>query len=502
MFIGLDLGTSAVKAVAFRDHAVVASATAALEVVSPKPGWSEQDPAAWIAACREVLRELCAHLGSAASDILGIGLSGQMHGAVFLGADRKPLRNCILWNDSRSAAECAELSRRAPSIAQTAGIPPLPGFTAPKIMWLKRHEPEVYAALRHILLPKDYVGLWLHGGLETDRSDAAGTLWLDQEAGAWDVGLCSASDCDIAWLPPVHAGTEEVGAVRSTAAEQTGLPAGIPVFAGGGDAATGAVSVGATQPGRGFISLGTSGQLFLCTDQHRPNPDKYVHAFAHTLPDGFYQMAAMLNGARPLAWLAGILGCSVKDLVEEAVRASPARAPLCLPYLTGERSPHGDPDIRGAFYGLEDTAGRAELAYAVLEAVAFSMADATESFGDSLDDAPHLLAIGGGTRSDALLQLIADVTRRTLGRGKSAEAGPSVGAALLAAAGAGAIELTDLARSPDVETWFEPSDPSPEIFERLDRYRELYRCLKQMPASSAAASASRAKPTMPAARRT
>ena len=481
MFIGLDLGTSAVKVVAVRDGAVLSSSSVELEVVSPQAGWSEQDPSDWISACRSALRQLCSQLGTSIAAVRGIGLSGQMHGAVLLGADREPLRNCILWNDSRSAAQCEELLRRAPSIAQTAGIPPLPGFTAPKVMWLKVAEPKAYTALRHILLPKDYVGLWLHGELATDRSDAAGTLWLDQEAGAWDAGLCAASDCSVDWLPKVHAGTDQVGVLLPQTADETGLPAGIPVFAGGGDAATGAVSVGATKPGRGFISLGTSGQLFLCTDRHRPNPEKYVHAFAHTLPDSFYQMVAMLNGARPLAWLSGIFRCSVAELVEEARKASPARSPLCLPYLTGERSPHGDPDIRGAFYGLEDSAGRAEMAYAVLEAVAFSMADATESFGESLDAAPHLLAIGGGSRSDALLQLIADATGRRLGRGKGAEAGPSMGAAMLAAAGSGEIAVSDLARSPEVERWFEPSAPSVELADRLGRYRALYRCLKQMP---------------------
>ncbi|WP_425037990.1 xylulokinase [Primorskyibacter sp. S187A] len=475
MFLGIDLGTSAVKVIAWDGEDIRAQASVGLTVSSPHPGWSEQDPGSWITATAQAVADVAQQIDPAG--IKGIGLSGQMHGATLLGADHQILRPCILWNDSRSAADCATLSERAPQIAQVAGVPPMPGFTAPKIMWLKRAQPETYAALRHILLPKDYVGLWLHGALATDRSDGSGTLWLDAQTGDWDPSLCAASDTDMDWLPKVYAGTDEVGQLRAEAAAQIGLPAGIPIYAGGGDAATGAVSVGAVAPGRGFISLGTSGQAFLCTDAHRPNPAQMVHAFAHTLPGGHYQMSCLLNGARPLAWMAEVLGCEAGDVVTAAQEANIARAPTCLPYLTGERSPHGDPTIRGAFIGLEDSTGRAEMAYAVMEAVAFSMADATDSFGGSLDAAPYLLAVGGGTRSDALLQMIADATGRRLGRADGAEAGPALGAALLAARGAGAVDDTRLATMPDVTTWFEPAARSETSLRRQERFRASYRAL-------------------------
>ncbi|MCH2163779.1 MAG: xylulokinase [Marinovum sp.] len=477
MFLGIDLGTSAVKVVAWSadKDAVASQASASQSVSSPAPGWSEQDPADWIKACRDALKSVVGQID--ASNVKGIGLSGQMHGATLLNAAHAPLRPCILWNDSRSTQQCQVLSERAPDIAHRAGVPPLPGFTAPKLMWLKDAEPGVYAEVAHVLLPKDYLGLWLHGECATDRSDAAGTLWLDQARGDWSDSLCAASDTDPSWLPPVFAGTDIVGALRADVAADIGLTAGIPICAGGGDAATGAVSVGAVAPGRGFISLGTSGQLFLCTQDHQPNPECFVHAFAHTLAGAHFQMAAMLNGARPLAWLAEVFGGDVVDVVALAGQADPARAPTCLPYFTGERSPHGDPDIRGAFIGLEDSTRKPDFAYAVLEAIAFSMADATDSFGGSLNAAPHLLAIGGGTRSDALLKMIADATGQRLGRAAAAEAGPALGAALLAARGLDAISDARLGEAPEVSTWFEPSERSELLRTRQERFRAGYRAL-------------------------
>lgn len=480
LFMGIDLGSSAVKVAAAQGHTVVVQSSAELTIHSPHSGWSEQDPHDWIAAAAYACRRVVEQLGSDADRIAGIGLSGQMHGATVLDADQRPLRPCILWNDSRSAPQCQTLEERFPELAMRAGVPPMPGFTAPKILWLAENEPELHRRIRHVLLPKDYLGLWLHGELATDRSDAAGTLWLDEAKGDWDRELCEISATDPAWLPPVFAGTEAVGALKPDAASACGLTPGLPVFAGGGDAATGAVSIGAIQPGRSFVSLGTSGQLFLCTDEYRPNPGRMVHAFAHTLAARHYQMACMLNGARPLAWYANILGCSVAELVATAAQADRARAPIFLPYLTGERSPHADPYIRGAFFSLEDATSRAEMAYSVMEAIAFTFADAAESFGKTLDAAPHLLAVGGGTRSQALLQLIADTTGRRIGRSDGAEAGPALGAALLAAVGAGAMAEAELARSPDVTLWLEPGEEDALIRRRLSRYRALYEALEPL----------------------
>ncbi|MDJ0820578.1 MAG: xylulokinase [Paracoccaceae bacterium] len=471
MYLGIDLGTSAIKLVVLRDGAVFAQAGAALSVSSPQPGWSEQAPGDWWQA----LRTACAQLDL--NGIRAVGLSGQMHGAVLLGEGHEVLRPCILWNDNRSAGAAEKMQARCPDVSQRAGVLPLPGFTAPKLTWLRAEEPENWRQVRNILLPKDYIGLRLHGGLATDRSDAAGTLWLNQATRGWDDALCAASDTDPDWLPPLFDGSDVVGQVTPGAADALGLPPGIPVVAGGGDAATGALSVGAVTPGVGFISLGTSGQLFVCSDGYQPNPDEFVHAFAHTLPNRWYQMAAMLNGARPLAWFAGVLGCDVATLLSRAEGADATRVPLFLPFLTGERSPHGDPDIRATFYGLDDATGTDAMCRAVVEAVAFSMADACQSFGATLDGDQPLLAIGGGARSDLVLQSIADATGQVLVRAEGAEAGPACGAALLAQHAVEGGRIEDVFKRPSTGQVFEPTD-QPALMQRLHRYRALYQALR------------------------
>ena len=477
MFLGIDIGTSAVKVICTDGTTIHASATADLTVQSPHPGWSEQEPQAWWSATCAALAEVGAAMSL--DQVAAVGLSGQMHGAVLLDAAQRVLRPAILWNDSRSTEDCGRLQGALPEIGSVAGVLPLPGFTAPKLMWVAREEPEVHAQIAHILLPKDYIGLRLHGALATDRSDAAGTLWLDQAARDWSPAVAKASAIDLAWLPRLADGHEVVGQITAAAAAETGLPAGIPVVAGGGDAATGAVSLGATEAGRGFISLGTSGQLFVAGDAYHPNPAKFVHAFAHTVPDRWYQMAAMLNGARPIAWLAGQLQISAGEVVTLAESADPNRVPIFLPYLTGERSPHGDPHIRAGFFGLEDTTSRAAICRAVIEAVAFTFADAVDSFGDTIDGLPHLSAIGGGSKSPFLLQLIANTSGQRIGRTVGSDAGPAMGAARLAACGTGAMSLSDLGQQPEVADWFDPAR-SAVLDDRLERYRALYQALKPL----------------------
>lgn len=477
MYLGIDIGTSAVKVVCTDGMTLLGSASASLQTSSPQSGWSEQDPELWWRATCAALAELRQHLDLKA--VGAVGLSGQMHGAVLLDDQLRPIRTAILWNDSRATDECNGLQKEQPDIGEIAGILPLPGFTAPKVMWVQRHEPANYAKIAHILLPKDYVGLRLHGQLATDTSDAAGTLWLDQAARTWDARIAEASATLPDWLPPLHAGHEIVGEVSAQAAEETGLNPGTPVVGGGGDAATGAVSLGATEPGRGFISLGTSGQLFVADRTYRPNPGLYVHSYAHTLPDRWYQMAAMLNGARPISWIGGQLGLSAAEVVALAETAAGDRVPIFLPYLTGERSPHGDPHIRAGFFGLEDATTRAEICRAVVEAVAFCFADAAESFGDTLPLLTELAAIGGGSRSDLLLRLIASVLDKPIERSEGADSGPAVGAARLAACGVGALTVGDLAEQPEKADRFEP-EMLPDLSERLARFRALYGALRDL----------------------
>lgn len=475
--IGLDLGTSAAKCVIVSKGHILGSATTAIDVLNPQPGWSEQDPAAWLLAARRSVREAVSNSGIAAEDIVAIGLSGQMHGAVALDHSGTPLRPAILWNDNRSVAECSALATALPNIGDVAGIGPMPGFTAPKLMWMRHHEPELYGAIQTVMLPKDYLALWLSGNISTDLSDAAGTMWLDQRERRWSVELAEASGIEMAWLPSLYNGFEQIGCLREVVADELGLPKDIAVMAGGGDAATGSLSMGAAKAGRCLMSLGTSGQLLVVDDCYKPKPKKFVHAFCHTLPDTWFRMAAMLNGARPLAWFAQVLGNSVEEMLALSTEADPERIPLFLPYLTGERSPHGDPNIRGCFYGLEDASGAAEMSRAVVEAVAFSMGDAAESFGVGFAPDSPVPVIGGGSRSDIVLQALADVLGQPVARSEAGEGGAAFGAALLAEVGRGIRSIEALSFEPPVSFVVAP-EGNVALLQRFARYRSLYNALK------------------------
>jgi len=477
MYLGLDLGTSAVKlCVLGADGQVLATQSQPLTVQHPFHGASEQDCAAWWTATHTAIRAVSPDIRKS---IRAIGLSGQMHGAVLLDAQHQPLRPAILWNDARASKECARMLAADPNAADLAGVVPMPGFTAPKLLWLSRHEPDCHARIAHVLLPKDYIGYRLHGGFVTDPADAAGTSWFDQSARRWSDRLCAQSATNLAWLPKVMHGTEVAGHLLPDVAVALGLPAGIPVAAGAGDAAAGAVGIGAVQAGDGFISLGTSGQLFVTTPDFRPNAQARIHAYAHTVPGLWFQMAAMLNGARPMAWLAELLNRPIADLLAEAQAAPPG--PLFLPYLTGERTPHGDSTIRGGFAGLSEGVSQGSLMRAVVEAIAFTFADAAAALRQTGALPERVLAIGGGTRSDMLMQMIADATGLTLGRSAGADLGPALGAARLASVAVGDKTLSQAATKPPVEHWFTPA-PSPGLDRRLQAYRALYPALKDVQA--------------------
>ncbi|WP_114389738.1 xylulokinase [Notoacmeibacter marinus] len=479
MFLGIDIGTSAVKVVVAPAHGdVVATASAPLPISSPRPLWSEQAPDDWWTATVTACAEARAHAPDAWAKIVAIGLSGQMHGATVLGADRRPLRPAILWNDGRAFAECNVMAENLPGLGQIAGVPAMPGFTAPKILWLRDHEPETYNAIAYILLPKDYVRLQMTGEMATDMADAAGTLWLDEARRQWSDALCEASATDPAWLPALYEGTGESGRLTAEAAEALDLQPGTPVAAGGGDAATGAVGIGAVKDGDAFLSLGTSGQFFIADESYRPDPESYVHAFAHAVPERWFRMGVMLNGASPLAWFSSVAGADIPTLLAEAGQAREDRLPLFLPYLTGERSPHNDPYIRGTFSGLESSTSRGEMARAVIDAIAYCFRDARDSLAAAGGVVDRAMAIGGGTRSDLVLQTLADALGLTLVRTVGAETGPAYGAARLAAVMSGELSLDDLAKKPATEKVFEAKGEQAERHaERHRRYRALYHAL-------------------------
>ena len=480
MFLGIDIGTSGVKVCLIdADGQVTGDATAALSISHPKPGWSEQTPEEWWRAVVSAVRAILDAHPEATRRIGGIGLSGQMHGAVLLDSELEVIRPAILWNDGRSEAQCAEITAMDAGLAEIAGVRPMAGFTAPKLMWLAKHEPEAHARVAHVLLPKDWIGFRLHGGLVSDPSDAAGTFWFDQAEGRWSEALCAATDTNIDWLPEVRAGNAIAGRLHEDAARALGLPVDLPVAAGAGDAAAGGVAVGAIREGQGFISLGTSGQVFLPTATYRAAPEAGVHSFAHTLPGLWFQMAAILNGARPMSWFAEVAQAEIGTLLAEAEAVSLDRLPLFLPYLTGERTPHGDTDIRAGFYGLSNGTGRAEMMRAVIDAIAMSLADATGAIASATALPETMLTLGGGARSDLLLQTIADATGLTLERGEKAEIGPAFGAAVLAASACGAGEIAGLVKRPRVTARFEPSEAGAgRLAPRLEAYRALYQALK------------------------
>ena len=477
MYLGIDVGTSAVKTVLVDgDGAVVADRSEPLALETPRPGWCEQDPEAWWQAVCASVQGLAGADGVDLGAVEAIGLSGQMHGAVCLDADMAVIRPAMLWNDTRSHAEADRLAA-VDDVEEIVGVRPMPGFTATKVMWMRAHEPEAHARIAHVVTPKDHVRWRMTQALGVERSDAAGTCWLDQSAREWSQAMCAASDTDPDWLPPLLDGTDGAGRLSGAAARAMGLRAGVPVAAGAGDAAAGALGVGAVRPGEAFLSLGTSGQVFAVTHGYRAAPGTLVHSFAHALPDTWFQMACLLNGASPLAWWAGACGgASVGDLLAEA-EGAPEGDVLFLPYLVGERTPLNDPYIRGAFYGLAQGVDRGTMTRAVLEGVAYSVCEARDAMARADTTLESLGAIGGGARSDLFLQTVADALEMPLHRYGGAETGAALGAARLARLSQGA-SLDEVATVPPVARTFEPDRAAGERHrERHRRFRTLYRAL-------------------------
>ncbi len=459
------------------DGRIVSASSAALKSSHPEPGWSEQEPDDWCAATAEACANLRQQNAEIWQGVQAIGLSGQMHGAVLLDNRHRPLRPAILWNDGRSQEQCVELNRTLADLETRAGISAMPGFTAPKVMWLKQNEPDIHARISHILLPKDYVRFWLTGELATDMADAAGTLWFDQAERHWSDGLCEATDTRPDWLPGLFEGTQISGTLRGSIADQLGLKDGIPVAAGGGDAAAGALGVGAINEGDAFASLGTSGQLFVVNDNYSPAPDTAVHCYAHCVPGRWFQMAAMLNGASPMAWFANVSDISVETLLAETEQS--AQTLLFLPYLAGERTPHNDASIRGCFYGLSPDTTRADLSRAVVNAIAWTFCDAKRCMEMAGTTLTSIAAIGGGARGNFVLQTMADALNLTIHRYADAEAGPALGAARLAMIADGSHSLEEVAQKPPLETTFEPNAAEKIYHETsLEKWRALYQALK------------------------
>lgn len=468
--VGLDVGTTGVKAVAIRpDGEVVARAERGYPLARPRPGWAEQDPEDWRRAAEAALAAL------AVEDVAGIGLTGQMHGLVALDAQERVLRPAILWNDQRTAAECAEIEERVgfARLVELTGNRALPGFTAPKLLWLRAHEPDVYARIAHVLLPKDYVRLALTGERATDVADASGTLLFDVAARRWSDGVFEALDLPAAWLPPAL----ESPAVAGETAD------GVPVAAGAGDQAAGALGVGAHVPGPASIVLGTSGVVFAALSGFAVDPEARAHVFCHAVPGSWHAMGVMLSAAGSLAWFRDALapGEPYERLIAEAERWSPgAEGLLFLPYLGGERTPHVDPDARGAFAGLSLEHDRGALARAVLEGVAYGLRDSLELLRSLGCEVERGRVSGGGARSALWLGIVASVLGLPLER-TAVEEGAAFGAALLGGVAGGVFaDVPEAVEScVSVRETIEPVPAwEPAYADGYARFRALYPALR------------------------
>ena len=483
MFIGIDVGTSAVKIVLVDEAQVLVGAVEQpLAPRQPRPGWSEDDAEAWWAATEAGLDRLSREHAGAMAAVRAIGLSGQMHAALLLDAADHPVRPAILWNDGRSAAEADDLAGMAgPALQARLGVRPMAGFTGPKIKWLRTHEPATLDAARHLLLPKDYLRLKLTGERATDVSDAAGSWLLDEAARDWSHEAMSLCGVDPAWLPRLLEANAVSGTVLPALAARWGLPPGVAVAAGGGDAAVGGVGIGAIGPGQGFISLGTSAQVFVAAREHRPNPERLVHAFCHALPGTWYAMAALLNGASPLATTMRWVGrTDIGAMLAEVEAGFTGPSPLlALPYLFGERTPHNDPDARGAIVGLTGSTTPQGIVLAVLEAVAFSLADGLDALVGDGSPPEALGFIGGGSRSAFWGRLIASVLGMPLVRYAGSDRGPAFGAARLARLCLPGETIADVVVPPSVDGVIEPDPRLHEAYApRLAAFRALYQALR------------------------
>ncbi len=488
-FLGIDSSTTGVKALLLDEKGEVAgTATTELALSTPKPLWSEQNPADWWDGAANSIRRVLKDTGLSGDAIAAIGLTGQMHGLTLLDEAGQVLRPAILWNDQRTGAECDDIRSRLGKerLIQITGNDALTGFTAPKILWVQKNEPEIFAKVRQILLPKDYVRFKLTGSYATDRAGGAGTLLFNLAERSWSSEVLAALDIPAAWLPPTHEGPEVTGHVSAAAAAATGLKAGTPVVGGGGDQAAQAVGVGAVEPGIIALTLGTSGVVFASTDAPFVEPEGRLHAFCHAVPGRWHLMGVMLSAAGSLRWYRDTLapGTDFDTLLTPAADIAPgSEGLLFLPYLTGERTPHPDPLARGAFVGLTVRHNQPHFSRAVLEGVAFGLRDSFELMKSAgLAEIKQVRVSGGGARSPLWRQILADVLNVELVTVNTTE-GAAYGAALLAGVGAGLWPDVDTACRQSIKVTGS-TPPQPEIAARYGplyaQYRELYPALKSI----------------------
>lgn len=482
MFLGLDLGTSGLRALLVAENGQVqASAESSYEVSHPSAGWSEQDPADWIAACENCLAQLQSSHSDALAKLKGIAVAGHMHGATLLDAENRVLRPCMLWNDTRSHVQAAQLDG-GDGVRELSGNIVFPGFTAPKVMWVKQNEPEIFSQLAKVLLPKDYLTLWLTGELVSDMSDAAGTSWLDVGARDWSTQLLKASGLKPEQMPRLVEGSAVAGVLRTELSTAWGLNSDVVVAGGAADNAAAACGVGAMAEGDGFVSLGTSGVLLAARGRYSPMPETAVHTFCHAVPDSWYQMGVSLAATDSLNWLARLVGqdaAALTSALGESI-AQPTEIHF-LPYLSGERTPHNDSRIRGAFIGLDISHEQEELTRAVLQGVCFALRDSLEALRATGASLERVLAIGGGSASSYWVELCATVLNLPLDLPKSGEFGAAMGAARLAQCAATGANPLDVMRKPEIDHTVCPRAELTQSYEAAyAKWRAVYPAIKDL----------------------
>ncbi len=482
-YLGIDIGTSGVKAMLIdRSGKPLGEASArSVEPVRPHPGWSEQNPKDWWTATLEAVDALAKKLPREMAALRGVGLSGHMHGAVLLDSKLEVLRPAILWNDGRSAAECAEMEAALPSLRRLAGNIAMPGFTAPKIAWVRKHEPEIFNQIGKVVLPKAYVRLLLTGELAEDMSDAAGTLWLDVGKRDWSDELLAVTGLNRSHMPRLVEGSTVSGKLKPEFLARWGISHDVVVAGGAGDNAAAACGIGAIRPGEGFVSLGTSGVLFVSNARFSPNTEGAVHAFCHAIPNTWHQMGVILSATDSLNWLSRITGQSQASLSQaaEAQFEGPGEA-IFLPYLSGERTPHNNAGARGSFVGLSQSTDVAQLAQAVMEGVAFAFRDCQRVLNDAGTTFSRLLAVGGGSKSELWLRLIASTLNTEIALPEDGDFGGALGVARLGLCAAEGVAPEDIMTMPAIKRVI---SPEPELVakysEHYRRYRALYPAIEE-----------------------
>lgn len=482
MYIGIDLGTSGVKSIIMsRSGEIMGTKTAELSVSRLNPLWSEQDPAAWWQATCQCIEGLGEKFDL--SQVKAIGLSGQMHGATLLDNTGNVIRPAILWNDGRCEEECKQIEKEVQNSREITGNIMMPGFTAPKLKWVEKYEPELFEEINKVLLPKDYLRFKMTGDYASEMSDSAGTAWLDVKARDWSDTLLRATGLTRENMPKLYEGSDVTGTLSEDVAHKWGMSC-VPVIAGGGDNAAGAIGVGLTEPGQAMLSLGTSGVYFVVSDGFVSNPESALHSFCHALPNTWHTMSVILSAASCLTWVAELTGFDdVGEMISSVEKDADQNSDVIfLPYLSGERTPHNDPNAKGVFFGMTHTTSRNELALSVLEGVGFAFADGFDALHDTKMVPDEVSLIGGGARSEYWRQMLADIVGLPLVYRKGGDVGPALGAARLAILGVDeSATVREVCPVPELVQRHEPNQALQQHY-RTKRaiYRELYEKLKDV----------------------